>query len=53
MNGKEHEVMSESVEVTVSKPKFTFTSILGMVTVITIICIIVVFLKKRIVKKDE
>jgi flagellar biogenesis protein FliO len=50
--GKEHEVMSESVEVTVSKPEFTFTSILGMVTVITIIFIMAVFLKKR-VKKDD
>jgi len=50
--GKEHVVMSESVEVTVSKPKFTFTSILGMVTVIAIIFIMAVFLKKR-VKKDD
>ena len=52
MNGKEHEVISESVEVTVAKTKITFTSILGMVTVIAIIFIMAVFLEKRVKKND-
>jgi len=52
VNGKEHEVMSESVEVTASKPKFTFISILGIFIAIVITLVIVVFLKKRVKKEN-
>lgn len=44
--GEEHEVTSESIEVTVLRPRVTFTHTCGILILVAVILIMAVFLKK-------